>query len=92
MDGLTFELSGAEHILARRGETSVAMIRTQNYLPAGLSSMRFLAGELCSSGVKASFQLNGSVYLVAEIQRVSGDARSRSAQVDASGLSATVPK
>lgn len=92
VDGLTFELTSAEHILARKGETSVAMIRTHMFLPAGLSSMRFFAGELCPSGVKANFQVNGLVYAVAEIRRIEGDGRRRNAQVDQSGQSATVPQ
>lgn len=90
VDGTTFELAGSEHLLAKKGNSSVALVRLSMFLPAGLSSMKFSAGELCSLGPKANFVINDLQYTVSSIRLIEGDTKVRVAQIDPTGTSATV--
>lgn len=90
VDGMTFELSGSETLLVRKGNASVALIRTSQFLPAGLTSMRFMAGELCARGPKSQFVINDLLYAVSNIYSISGDTSTRIAKVNESGTAATV--
>jgi hypothetical protein len=90
VDGTTFELAGSEHLLAKKGNTSVALVRLSMFLPAGLSSMRFSAGELCALGPKANFVINDLQYTVSSIRLIDGDAKVRVAKIDPTGTAATV--
>ena len=90
VDGTTFELAGSEHLLAKKGNNSVALVRLSQFLPAGLSSMRFSAGELCATGPKSNFVINDLQYTVSSIRLIEGDTKVRVAQIDPTGTSASV--
>jgi len=90
LDGMTFELTGSETFLVRKERESVALVRTQQFLPAGLSSMRFLADELCPSGAKSQFVVNETLYTVAGLQMFSGKRSGRATEINSAGTAATV--
>lgn len=90
IDGTTFELSGSEAFLVRKGSASVALVRTSQFLPAGLTSLRFHSGELCVRGAKSQFVVNEVTYFVSNIVPIAGENNTRIARVNESGTAATV--
>lgn len=90
VDGMTFELAGPETFLVKKGKESVALVRVGMFLPAGISSMRFMSNEICQNGTKSSLIVNEMPYTVQSIRRYSEGGQVRNATINAAGTAATV--
>lgn len=91
VSGLTFEITGTESFLVKRGEESVALVRMGMFIPASLNSLRFLSSDLCQSGAKSQVMINERLYEVEEITKLPTGSKALVAQLSDRGTSATVP-
>lgn len=88
--GLTFTISGPETLLATKGKSSVALIHTTMFLPAGLHELRFLASDLCPGGPKSHFVVNHYLHTVQELRFFDGPSNEHVAVIGPTGRQATV--